>query len=257
MVRRPHTHRCACLHNTTLTQHTHTHTLVRGHVSACHGGASSILRTGSIRTADFTETFQRGPWGGTDSVGRGQARSDADFTVNVCVRRTGLHKTDAVFGPTRPPWPRRISHVVLVATFALRCSFNITSWVFAAPHSRCLGVSAMASRQVSAFKQRRAAERPVWSIAIVNGSIKHTRVTPALGRQGGAGERGRAEGRQGHTSAGVRPGPASLEHHSGLEADSPLPVGMHVTQGAAARSPHLGSADVRGCEGTRVAGEGE
>eukprot|EP00966_Prymnesium_polylepis_P287441 6638998-Prymnesium_polylepis.2 len=32
----------------TLTQHTRTHTLVKGHVSACPDGAPSILRTGSI-----------------------------------------------------------------------------------------------------------------------------------------------------------------------------------------------------------------
>jgi hypothetical protein len=49
---RTHTAAHVCTAHT-LTQHTHTHTLVRGHVSACPDGASSILRTGSNTICDI------------------------------------------------------------------------------------------------------------------------------------------------------------------------------------------------------------
>eukprot|EP00966_Prymnesium_polylepis_P009142 210673-Prymnesium_polylepis.1 len=54
--------------------HTCTHPAARGHVPTCPDGApclpACLLVLGCAR-APFTEAFQRGPQGGTDSVGKG------------------------------------------------------------------------------------------------------------------------------------------------------------------------------------------
>ena len=72
-------------------------------VCSTHGALSvpSVLppphHPPGVGTCLFTETFQRGPRGGTDSVGRGQARSDAEPDT-----RAETHRTHTDGKGTRP-----------------------------------------------------------------------------------------------------------------------------------------------------------